>query len=84
MVWYFIGVYIMNRKLHGRLKIQNFSSHDEKYFTRSLHLLVKYYSPYEEKFRISTSHVIFSLYTSHSGQWETVGALAVFGSGSLC
>ena len=41
MVWYFIGVYIMNRKLHGRLKIQNFSSHDEKYFTRSLHLLVK-------------------------------------------
>ena len=65
MVWYFIGVYIMNRKLHGRLKIQNFSSHDEKYFTRSLHLLVKYYSPFEEKFRISTSHVIFSLYTSH-------------------
>ena len=26
MVWYFIGVYIINRTLHGRLEIQNFSS----------------------------------------------------------
>ena len=26
MVWHFIGVYVINRKLHGRLEIQNFSS----------------------------------------------------------
>ena len=26
MVWYFIGVYIINRTLHGRLEIENFSS----------------------------------------------------------
>ena len=32
MVQYFIGVYIINRTLHGRLEIQNFSSHVEKIF----------------------------------------------------
>ena len=32
MVWYFIGVCIINRTLHGRLEIQNFSSRVEKYF----------------------------------------------------
>ena len=30
MVWYFIGVYIINRTLHGRLEIRNFPSHVEK------------------------------------------------------
>ena len=29
MVWYFIGVYIINRTLHGRLEIQNFSARVE-------------------------------------------------------
>ena len=33
MVWYIIGVYIINRTLQGRLEIQNFSSSVEKYFT---------------------------------------------------
>ena len=32
MVWYFIGVYIINRTLHGRLEIRNFSSRVEKMF----------------------------------------------------
>ena len=53
MIWYFIGVYIKNRTLHGRLEIRNFSSRVEKYFTRSLRSLVKYFSTREEKFRIS-------------------------------
>ena len=53
MVWYFIVVYIINRTLHGDLEIWNFSSRVEKYFTRSLRSLVKYYSPFEETFRIS-------------------------------
>ena len=35
MVWYFIGVYIINRTLHGRLEIQNFSSCVEKIFHHS-------------------------------------------------
>ena len=30
MVWHFIGVYIINRTLHGRLEIRNFSSRVEK------------------------------------------------------
>ena len=53
MVWHFIGVYIINRTLHDRLEIRNFSSRVEKYFTRSLCSLVKYFSTLEEKFRIS-------------------------------
>ena len=53
MIWYFIGVYIINRTLHGRLEIQSFSSHVEKYFTHSLHSLMKYFSTLEEKFCIS-------------------------------
>ena len=53
MVWHFIGVYIINRTLHDRLEIRNFSSRVEKYFTRSLRSLVKYFSTLEEKFRIS-------------------------------
>ena len=32
MVLYFIGVYIINRTLHGRLEIWNFSSRIEKIF----------------------------------------------------
>ena len=32
MVWQFIGVYIINRTLHGRLMIRNFSSRVEKIF----------------------------------------------------
>ena len=30
MVWYFIGVYIIKRTLHGRLGMQHFSSRVEK------------------------------------------------------
>ena len=43
MVWYFIGVYRMNRTLHGRLEIQNFFSRIEEFFTRSLRSPVKYF-----------------------------------------
>ena len=32
MVWYFIGVYITNRTLHGHLEIRNFSSRVENIF----------------------------------------------------
>ena len=49
----FIGVYIINRILHGRFEILNFSSRVKKYCTRSLRSLVKYCSTLEEKIRIS-------------------------------
>ena len=53
MIWNFIGVYIINRTLHGRLEIQNFSFRVEKYFTSERSEQVKYLSTLEEKFRIS-------------------------------
>ena len=43
MVWYFIGVYIINKTLHGRLEIRNFSSSVEKYFTSERSEQVKYF-----------------------------------------
>ena len=54
MVWHFIGVYIINRTLYGRLEIRIFSSRVEKYLTsleRSER--VKYFPTLEEEFRIS-------------------------------
>ena len=35
MVWYFIGVHIINRTLHGRLEILNLSSHADKILCHS-------------------------------------------------
>ena len=42
MVWHFLGVYIINRTLYGRLEIRIFSSRVEKYFTSERSSLVKY------------------------------------------
>ena len=53
MVWHLIGVYIINRTLHGRLEIRNFSSRVAKYFTCSLRSPVKNFLTREENFRIS-------------------------------
>ena len=68
MVWYFVGVYTINRTLHGRLEIQNFSSHVEKeYFTRLLRSVKKYFSTLEEKFCIPTLQCnILDLLLNHS------------------
>lgn len=49
MVWDFIGVYILNRTLHYRLEIRNFSSR-----------VVKYFLTLEEKFRISERPCIYT------------------------
>ena len=44
MVWHIIGVYIINRILHGRLEIRNFSSRvEKKYFTSERSERVKYF-----------------------------------------
>ena len=55
---------IVNRTLHDRLEIRNFSSRVEKHFTRSLRSLVKYFSALEEKFQISARPCNI-LYISH-------------------
>ena len=58
MVWYFIGVYIINRTLHGHLEIRNFSSRVEKIFHIFQHSRRNCVSP--------CGHVISSIYQSVS------------------
>ena len=61
MVWYFIGVYIINRTLHGRLEIQNFSLSVEKYFTSEHSKRVKYFQHKKRNFVSPSGHVISSI-----------------------
>ena len=63
MVWYFIGVYIINRTLHGRLEIRNFSSSVEKYFTSEHSERVKYFQHEKINFVSPCGHVISSIYS---------------------
>ena len=69
------GFYIIKRKLHGRLEMRNFSSRVEKYFTRSLCSLVKYFSTLEEKFRISARPCnilyIYVVFVSRGEKWQS-------------
>ena len=65
MVLNLIGVYIINRTLHGRLEIRNFSSSVEKYFTSESSERVKYFF----NTRRESGHVIFYLLYKH--QWNT-------------
>ena len=44
MVWHFIGVYIINGILHGRLEIRNFSSRVENIF----HSIFQYFNTRRE------------------------------------
>ena len=61
MVLYFIGVYIINRTLHSRLEIRNFSSSVEKYFTSERSERVKYLQHEERNFVSPHGHVISSM-----------------------
>ena len=83
MIWHFIGVYIINRTLHDRLEIRNFSSRVEKYFTRSLRSLVKYFSTLEEKFRISARpcNILYLFTVCIIFILQLVSLLGVFKSG---
>ena len=57
MVWHFIGVYIINRTLHDRLEIRNFSSRVEKYFTSERNI----FQHSKRNFVSSGGHVISSI-----------------------
>ena len=56
MVWHFIDVYIINRTLHGRLEIRNFSSRVEKYFTSEI-----FFQHAKRNFVSPCGHVISSI-----------------------
>ena len=65
MVWFVIGVYKMDRTLHGRLKIWNIFSYAGEYFSHSLCLLVKYFSQHSKRHFVSPrGQVISSIYYS--------------------
>ena len=65
MVWFVIGVYKIDRTLHGRLKIWNIFSCAGEYFSHSLCLLVKYFSQHSKRHFVSPrGHVISSIYYS--------------------
>ena len=65
MIWYFTGVCIINRTVHGSWEIRSFSSRIKIYFTRSLRTLMNYFSTLEEKFRIFARSYIKYLYLFH-------------------
>ena len=63
MVWYFIGVYVINRTLHGRLEIQHFSSSVEKYFTSVAQRTSEIFFQHEKRNFVSPrGHVISSIF----------------------
>ena len=61
MVWYFIDVDIINRTLHGRLEIRNFSSRVEKIFHHSKGNFVSLHG-----------HVISSIYYINTNETEYI------------
>ena len=69
MAWYFIGVYIINRTLHGHLEIRNFSC-VEKIFhlfatlTREIFFNPRREIPYPRAAIISSIHLLFRLHLS--------------------
>ena len=78
MVWQFIGVYIINRTLHGRLEIRIFSSCVEKYFTCSLHSLGNILQHSKRNFISPRGHVISSTYLKKIVTTHTDWVLSMF------
>ena len=65
MVWYFIGVYIINRTLHGCLEIQNFSSRVDKIFHLFAALTCEIFFQHSKRNFVSPrGHVISSIFST--------------------
>ena len=62
IIWYFIGVYIINRILHGRLEKRNFSSLVEKFHSFAA-LTREIFQHLKRNFVSPRGHVISSLCT---------------------
>ena len=61
MVWYFIGVYKINRTLHGRLEIRNLFSCVAEFFTRLLRSFCEFFTRSLRSTRSPRGHVISSI-----------------------
>ena len=67
MAWYFIGVYIINRTLHGHLEIRNFSCVENIFhlfatLTREIFFNPRREIPYLRAAIISSIHLLFRLH----------------------
>ena len=80
MVWYSIGVYIINRTLHGRLEIQNFSSRVAKTFHSFAALTREIFFNTREKFRISARPCNILYLYSFAKSSRVVVIVKTFGS----
>ena len=69
MVWYFIGVYIINRTLHGRLRIRNFSSRVENISLVRGAYSWNIFQHLKRNFVSPRGHVISSI-SSHLKSWK--------------
>ena len=69
MVWYFIGVYIINRTLHGRLRIRNFSSRVENISLVRGAYLWNIFQHLKRNIVSPRGHVISSI-SSHLKSWK--------------
>ena len=79
MVWYFIGVYIINRTLHGRLEIRNFSSRVENISRLSAAKKWNIFQLSRRNFVSPRGHVISSMFVmtklekkkNNKKQWDS-------------
>ena len=71
MVWYFIGVYIINRTLHGRLEIRNFSFRVENISRVSAENDWNIFQHSKRNFVSPRGHVIYPLYI-YQGRKEQI------------
>ena len=78
MVWYFIGVYIINRTLHGRLEIRNFSSRVENISRLSAANEWNIFQHSRRNFVSPRGHVISSMFVmtklekkNNKKQWDS-------------
>ena len=66
MVWNCIGVYVINKTLHGRLEIQNFSLTVKKYFTSEWANKWNIFQHSQRNFVSPCGHVISSIHVYHA------------------
>ena len=85
MVWYFIGVYVVNRTLHGRLEIQHFSSSVEKYFTSVAQRTSEIFFQHEKRNFVSPrGHVISSIFFLQENGTLNIPWFVITDPGEIC
>ena len=79
MVWKFIGVYIINRTLHGRLGIRNFPSRVEKIFHSFAVLTREIFFNTRREISCLQADLLCSIYYLNTNELPNHFTLIVFG-----